>query len=91
MFGYSFVDFWTTKYIRIFVCKFCISEYIRIFTQIHILIFAHLFFMNKVNLDKIHAQKSIQCKIVFRGRMSELFSKNSLISDEYEYLNIPIK
>ena len=42
IFGYSLVDFWTTKYILIFVCKF---EYILIFAQNLILIFAYLSLM----------------------------------------------
>ena len=34
IFGYSFVDFWTTEYIRIFVCKFSkIRLYLNICTE----------------------------------------------------------
>ena len=45
IFGYSFVDFWTTEYILIFVCKFLkIRIYLNICKSL-ILIFAYLFLM----------------------------------------------
>ena len=55
IFKYSFVDLWTTKYIRIFVRKLSKFEYILIFAQNLILIFNYVFFMKKVNLDIIYA------------------------------------
>ena len=57
MFGYSFVDFWTTKYIQIFVCKFfkiLIYLNIWIYSDIHSLIFGqpNIFENSFVNSSK---------------------------------------
>ena len=53
--GYSFVDFWTTKYIQIFVCKFLkIQIYFNICSNL-ILVFAFLFLIKKKNIDIINA------------------------------------
>ena len=55
IFGYLFVDFLMTEYIRIFVCKFLKFKFILIFSTNLILIFACLCFMNNVNLGLIYA------------------------------------
>ena len=73
IFGYSFVDFWTTKYIRIFVHKFSkIRLYLNICSEPYFNIQLSIL-MKKVNLDKIYVYKNIQCKILFRGNSSECF------------------
>ena len=73
IFKYSFVDFWTNKYIRIFVRKFfkikinlniCSEPYLNVSLS---------FLMKKVYLDIVYASKNIQCKVLFRGNMSEPF------------------
>ena len=87
IFSYSLVDFWTTEYIQIFVGKFLkIKIYLNICSLPYLNICLSIF-DEQVNLDTSYASKNIQCKIVFKGNMSEPFSKISLISDEYEYLN----
>ena len=92
IFGYSFVDFWTTEYIWIFVRKFWkIRIYLNICSELYFNICLSFFDEKKVNLDIVYAPKNLQCKILFRGSMSESFKKNPSISDEYEYLNIWLK
>ena len=91
IFGYSFVDFLTTEYNRIFVLKFL---KIRIYLNICLKLYFHIclsFLTKKVNQDIVYASKNIQCKILFRGNMSEPFYKITSISDEYKYLNMQIK
>ena len=91
IFGYSFVDFFTSEYIRIFVRKF---SKIRVYSNICSEPFFNIqlsIFNEKRKFRNNLCIKNIQCKILFRGNISECFKKNSLISDEYEYSNIQIK
>ena len=73
IFGYSFVDFWTTEYIKIFVCKFLeIRIYLNIRSEPYFDICLSI--LNKqAYLDIIYASQNIQCRILFRGSMSEPF------------------
>ena len=91
IFGYSFVDFWTTKYIRIFVRKFSkIWIYLNICSEPYFII--QLSICDEESKSRYYiCVKNIQCKILFRGNISEPFLKFSSISDENEYLNIRIK
>ena len=61
------------------------------FAQNLIFIFDNLFFYEKSKSRYFLCIKNIQCKILFRGNISEPKKKNPSISDEYEYLNIRIK
>ena len=85
--GSSLVDFWTTEYIQIFICKF--SK-----IRLHLNICSEPYFNIQLSIfnEKCKSRynlciKSIQCKILFRGNISECFNFFSLISDEYKYLN----
>ena len=73
IFGYSFIDFWTTKYIRIFVCKFSkIRIYLNICSEPYFNIQLSIF--NEKSKSRYNlCIKNIQCKILFRGNMSEPF------------------
>ena len=73
IFVYSLVDFWTTEYIQIFVCKFleiriqlniCSEPYFNIGLSI---------LNEKVYSDITYSSQNIQCRISFRGSMSEPF------------------
>ena len=73
IFEYSFVDFWTTKYIRIFVRKFSkIRIYLNIGSETYFNIWLSVF--NEKSKSRWNlCIKNIQCKILFRGNMSEPF------------------
>ena len=89
--GYSFVNFWTTQYIPIFICKFLkIQNYLNICSETYFNICLSIF-NEKINKDIIYASKNIQCKNLSRGSMIKPFLKNPSISDEYEYSYIWIK
>ena len=91
IFGYSFVDFWTLKYIQIFVCKF---TKIRIFLNICSKPYINIrpSFFNEKSKSKYNlCIKNIQFTILFRGNTSKPFLKLPSISNEYEYSNIRIK
>ena len=71
IFRYSFVDFWTTEYIRIFVCKFLkIWIYLNIYSKLNFYIFLSIFNAKCKSRYILCIQKN-QCKILFRGSMSE--------------------
>ena len=91
IFRYSFVDFWTTEYIRIFVCKFSkIRLYLNICSEPYFDI--QLFIFNEKSKSRYNlCIKNIQRKILFRGNISECFKQISSISDEYKYSNIRVK
>ena len=91
IFGYSFVEFWTTEYILIFIRKFSkIWLYLNICSEPYYNI--QLYIFNEKSKSRYNLYiKNIQCKILFRGNISEWFLKNSLISNKYEYSNIRIK
>ena len=73
IFGYSFVDFWTTEYIKIFVCKFLeIQIYLNIYSEPYLNICQSIF-NEKVYLDIIYALQNIQCRILFIESLSEPF------------------
>ena len=91
IFGLSFVHFRTTQYIQIFASK--ISKF-----GINLNICSEpysnncLWFFNEKSISRYNLWiKNIQYNILFSESMSEPFKKTSLISDEYEYLNILIK
>ena len=91
IFGYSFIDFWTTEYIRIFVRK---SSKIRLCLNICSEPYFHIqpSIVNEKSTSRYNlCIRNIQCKILFRENISECFKKNSSISDEYVYSNIQIK
>ena len=90
IFGYSFVDLWTTEYIQIFVCKFSkIRIYLNICSESYFNIQLSIF--NEKSKSRYNlCIKNIQCKVLFRGNISHPFKKISSISDEYEYSNIQI-
>ena len=73
IFGYSFVDFLTTEYIRIFVRKFsknriCLNVCSKPYFNIQLNIF------NEKNKSRYNlCMKNIQSKILFKGNMSEPF------------------
>ena len=91
IFGYSVIDFLTTKYIWIFVSKFLeIRLYLNICSKPFFNICLSIFNEN-IYLDIIYASQNIHYRILFRGSMSEAFYKISSISDNYEYSNIQIK
>ena len=81
IFGYSFVDFWTTEYIQIFVRKFSkIRLYLNICSEPYFNIQLSIF--NEKGKSRYNlCIKNIQCKILFRGNISECFKKISSISD----------
>ena len=63
IFRYSFIDFWTTEYIQIFVCKFLeIQTYLNICSTSYFNICLSIF-NEKVYLDIIYALQNIQCRI----------------------------
>ena len=91
IFRYSFVDFWTTEYIRIFVRKFSkIRLYLNICSEPYFNIQLSIFNEKRKSRYNLCIQ-NIQCIILFRGNISEYFLKISSIRDEYEYKNIKIK
>ena len=91
IFAYSFVDFWTTEYVQIFVCKFLeIRIYLNIYSEPYFIICLSIF-NKKVYLVLVYASQNIQCRILFSRSMSEPFKKNSSITDKYKYSNIQIK
>ena len=73
IFGYSFVDFWTSKYIWIFVRKFSkIRFYLNIFSEPYFNI--QLSILNEKSKSRYNlCIKNFQCKILFRGNISECF------------------
>ena len=75
IFGYSFVDFWKTKYIQIFVRKFFkIRIYLNICSEPYFNICLSIFNGKKLPwIEFMH--KNIECKIVFRVSMSDPLNK----------------
>ena len=72
IFGYSFVEFWTTEYIQIFVRKFSKIRIYLICSEPYFTIWLSIF--NEKSKSRYNLSiKSIQCKILVRGNMSELF------------------
>ena len=88
MFGYSVVDFWTTKCIQILVCKFLkIQIYLNICSELYSNIC--LYFFNKKRKSRYYlCIRNIQYNIYFGGSMSETISKLSSISGIQIYLDI---
>ena len=80
IFGYSFIDFWTTKYIQIFVCKFLkILIYLKICSEPSSNICLYVF--NEKRKSRYNwCIKNIQYNILFRGSTSEPKFLQSLIS-----------
>ena len=73
MFGYSFVDFWTIEYIRIFVCKFSkIRLYLNICSEPYFDIKPSIFNEKSKSTHNL-CIKNIQCKILLRGNISKYF------------------
>ena len=70
---YSFVDFLTTEYIRIFVRKFSkIQLYLNICSEPYFNIQLSIFYEKSKSRYNL-CIKNIQCKILFRGNISECF------------------
>ena len=73
IFGYSFVDFWTTEYIQIFVCKFSkIRLYLNICSESYFNIQLSIF-NEKSKSGHNLCIKNMQCKILFWGNIRECF------------------
>ena len=73
IFGYSFVDFWTTEYIWIFIRKFSkIRISLNICSELYFNIWLPIF--NEKSKSRYNlCIKNIPCKILFRGNMSKPF------------------
>ena len=77
IFGYSFEDFWFTEYIQILVRKFFkIRIYLNMCSEPDLNVSQLIFNEKSIFRYSLCIKKYIQCKIVFRGSMTEPFFFN---------------